>query len=123
MPNSAPWGSAARTAATRPGPRLEALGDQLAVGGEDLAALDLLRLEQRPLVLGLRLELLGVEDRPVAGEPDEQREEHQDADVEAGDRRVHAITSAGPDCGRRARSEISSSSASRTMLAMTELPP
>ena len=94
--------------------------DHLAVGGRDLAALDLLRLEQRPLVLRLRLEIVGVEDRPLAREPDEQGEEQQDDREQAADRDVHSGT---PGSGRRARSEISSSRATRTMFAITELPP
>ena len=95
--------------------------DHLAVGGRDLAALDLLRLEQRPLVLRLRLEIVGVEDRPLAREADEQGEEQQDDREQAADRDVHGGTLPAP--GRRARSEISSSRATRTMLAITELPP
>ncbi len=99
---------------------LRRVRDHLTVGGRDLAALDLLRLEQRPLVLGLRLEVGGVEDRPVAREPDEQREQDEDDGEQAADRDVHRAASGS---GRRARSEISSSSATRTMLAITELPP
>ena len=53
-------------------------GDHGAVGGEDPAALDLLLLEQRPLVGVLFLQRLGVEDRPVGREADQDREEDDD---------------------------------------------
>jgi ABC-type dipeptide/oligopeptide/nickel transport system ATPase subunit len=103
--------------------RGDALGEEDAVGGRDLAAGDLLLLDQRPAVRVAPLELLRVEYRPLRGEVDEAPEEDQENGVEADDRRVHATTPPAPLRGVRARSETSSSSASRTMLATIELPP
>src|SRR6185295_655559 len=92
-------------------------GDHGAVGGDDPAAADLLLLEQGPGVGVLFLQRLGIEHRPIGSEPDQDREEDDDEGEEFDDLSVHAFAS------RRARSEIRSSSARRTKLATTELPP
>ena len=101
--------------------------DHRAVGGEDVAAVDLLLLEQRPLVGDVVLQSLGVEDRPVRGEAEQQRVEHDDDAEELDDRRVHAysasIASASRRARRRALSETIRSSARRMKFATIELPP
>ena len=64
-------GSGGRSAGWRPCPSAIDLAITRAVGGEDAAAADLLLLEQRPLVGFLFLQRLGVEDRPVGREADQ----------------------------------------------------
>jgi hypothetical protein len=102
-------------------------GDDDAVGGEDPPALDLLLLQQRTLVGRLLLQRVRVEDRPVGGEADQHREEGDDEAEQLDDLAVHegpnARAAVGAVTWRRARSEISSSSASSTKLATIELPP
>src|SRR4029077_7170969 len=100
-------------------------GDHGPVGGEAPAAADLLLLQQRSFVGFLVFQRLGVEDRPVGREPDQDAEEDDDEGEEFDDLPVHCAPSVrfGSTASRRARSEIKSSRATRTKLATTELPP
>src|SRR5262245_57875946 len=90
-------------------------GQQLAVRRPDDAALDLLLLDQRALVLRLLAQRGGAEHGPARAEADEHREQHHEEHEETEDRRVHA--------GWRARLEIASSSATRMKLATIDEPP
>jgi hypothetical protein len=73
-------------------PFRQALGDQNAVDRPDVAARDLLLFDQRAAVLRLLLEGVGVEHRPLRGEVDERREQHEQQPEDADDRRVHETT-------------------------------
>ena len=119
--NSSPVGIAARVAVA--GQRAVG-GQHLAVGGLDDAALDPLLLEQHAPVVRVVAQRLGLEHRPARREGDQHGEQHQDEPEEADDRRVHRspLRPIAP-AGRRARSETSSSSASRTKLARIDEPP
>ncbi len=70
-------------------PGADRAGDHRAVIGEDAAALDLLRGEQRPLVDPLVLEIVGIENRPVRREPDQHREQDGDEREQLDDPGVH----------------------------------
>ena len=97
---------------------LHRVGEQRVVAGADDAAVHALLLDLRARVQGVLAVRLGIDDAVVARHADERGEEHQHEPEELEDRRVHASSAS-----RRARSETSSSSASRMKLATIEEPP
>ena len=103
-------------------PLADAARQHRAVRGEDQPARDLLLLDQRPPVVRVVRQRLGLEHGPARGEDDQDREQQREEPEELDDLAVHTSPPRRL-ASERAWSDTIRSSASSTMFATIELPP